>query len=533
MRKVFFVLLIVVILGGSASTAECFSFTSTTAFTAASTSNRSLVIISDLHLGAGKKTDGSWYETEDYRWPKALMAFLEEMSTKGEDRVDLILAGDLLDLWQPPEDLRCPGDSADPNLGCTIGEMTKISSWVVKEHSEEFKALKLFSQKGDNRIYILPGNHDAALLIAPVWEPVGKALEVEKGRVSFVKTSVWKSADDSIIVEHGHQIGNDVNAYKKKPNIWPNIVRSKGVKEYIVRSWGEQFIQKQINENEKDNQLIDNLSPESLGLVYWKEKRGFWGTAADFAQFVAFNLSQTSISQKEQFLGDQSVAEPKWDTKEARKRGHRLFIAAISKNDDLRAILLADTKQADDIRSALDKLALDVQQLPDDNVNLLCDRAAVQGNRVCERRQAGYVIEKLRGSGDRVLASHLLQVQGEYKKMRYFVYGHTHDLAKKWQPKGVRYVWAMNSGAFHRVIGDEGYRNRVTQKGISLGEGLAKISLEELPPCYTFVKQIPPEVAPQVFRWVMQENDMNGKIVCVDPKDPACKGLESQDAACK
>jgi len=528
MKKISFLLLCLLLMGGYVSSAGGFSFTSTPAFMAASAPDRALVIISDLHLGAGKNSGQSWYTTEDFRWPKALKAFLDEMSRRGNDRVDLIIAGDLLDMWQPPENIRCKGDSSDPNLGCTVEEMTAIASWIVKAHKEEFEHLRLFSQKGENRLHILPGNHDAALLIAPVWEPVGKALKAEKGRVNFVVTGVWRSVDYGIVVEHGHQIGNDANRYKR----WPDIVRVDGNKEYIERSWGEQFIQQVFTQHEYDNQIIDNFSPESLGAWYWKDKRGLWGTAADMAKLVAFNLSQTSFSQKVQFLGDKKSPEekPKWNIPEARKLGHGLFVAAMPQDDAGRARLLEETEEAKEVRQELDRLALDTEKLPDgtvemklpdENVQMLCDQAATRGNSVCDRPHLGYAIEKLLVPKERVLVSHLIKRQGEFPKMHYFVYGHTHDLAIRWKPEGISYVQAMNSGAFYRVIGENGFLSRVRQKGISPGQGLEKISLDELPPCYTFVKKIPPEKEPQVFRWVMKESDANGQIV--NPEDAICE----------
>jgi len=107
--------------------------------------------------------------------------------------------------------------------------------------------------------------------------------------------------------------------------------------------------------------------------------------------------------------------------------------------------------------------------------------------------------------------------------MRYFVYGHTHLLEEAWRPKVVSYEKILNSGAFHRVIDKEGFLKRVNLKGISPVEGLRKIDLEELPPCYTFIlvtyKNGGPE--PEVLRWVMKESDDRGRIV--SPRDKACE----------
>jgi hypothetical protein len=179
------------------------------------------------------------------------------------------------------------------------------------------------------------------------------------------------------------------------------------------------------------------------------------------------------------------------------------------------------TEQTKAICRELDKLGLDAKRLPDENILMLCDQSAVRGDPVCQRPELGMLFEKLLGSGDRVLAPHLIQRQGEFPMMRYFIYGHTHDLKERWKPEGISHVQAMNSGAFFRVIGERGYLDRIRQKGISVGEGLKKISLEQLPSCYTFVKQIPPDKEPQVFIWIMKEEDTKGRIV--DPGDSACE----------
>jgi UDP-2,3-diacylglucosamine pyrophosphatase LpxH len=456
------ILLLAVMIGGCASTAGGFSFTSTPSFKAASTSDRTIVIISDLHLGMGKSPDGSWYAKEDFHWQKALKSFLDEISRRGNDRVDLIIDGDFLEMWQPPASIRCEGASAD--LGCTVEEMTEMASWIAKAHAQEFDDIRKFAQKGENRLYIIPGNHDSALLIASVWEPIGKALNANGGRVSFIGTGVWTSTDSSIVVEHGHQIGNDVNRYET----WPDIVRRKGDKDYVIRTWGERFVQKIFNDQEDVYPIIDNLSPESAGVRYRMEDRGVWGTASDTARFVEFNLFQTSLSQKVKALGpDQSPQDqPKWDIARARKLGHGLFVAAMPQDDAFRTQLIEDSDLAKKVRSALDTLANDTKQLPDEDVNLLCDQAAIRGNSVCAQPELGALLEATLVPRERVLATHLLQRQKEFPKMRYFVYGHTHLLEEAWRPHGVSYVQVLNSGAFQRLIDEDGFQSSQTQRAI-------------------------------------------------------------------
>jgi UDP-2,3-diacylglucosamine pyrophosphatase LpxH len=515
MKRVLISCMAVVMLAGFSSSAAGFTFSSTPAFKAVSAPNRTIVIISDLHLGFGKRADGSWYRTEDFRWPKAFKSFLVEISREGKDQVDLIIAGDLLDMWQPPANIRCQGASSDKNLGCTVEEMRKIASWIVNAHPQVFEALLEFSEKGENRLHIIPGNHDASLLIAAVWEPIGKALNADSGRINFVSTGIWVSTDGKIVVDHGHQIGKDVNRY----DTWPDIVRNKNGKEYIIRTWGEQFIQQIFNDKEEEYSIIDNLSPESASIRYLWEERNIRGKASDTTKFVAFNLFQTSLHQKVQVLGPEDDAqspesEIKWNIARARKLGHQLFLAALPKSSTFRAQLLEDTDQAKEIRREFDKLALDRERFPDENVGMLCDLAAFQGDSVCTEPELGGAIEQIKIliSRSRVLATYLAPMQVKFPRMRYFIYGHTHEFEKTWQPRGISSTWVLNSGAFQRVINEKDYIKLVNSKakGISPAKGLRTIKVEELPAYYTYV-QIPYKKDPELKHWIMKESDDTGR----------------------
>jgi len=516
MKGITILLSVFVLICGIISTAAAVTWTSTPSFKTATTPGRTIVVISDLHLGFGKTSDNSWDKKEDFRWHRAFRAFLTEISKTGNQQVDLIIAGDFLEMWQLPADISCKGVSA--NLGCTIDEMTILATRITKAHKQEFQDLRDFSQRGDNRLHIIPGNHDSALLIAAVWEPVGKALGVQSGRVNFVGTGIWKSADGTIAVEHGHQIGSEANRY----DTWPNIVRAHGGKEYIIRPWGEQFVQKMFNEQEDNYPIIDNLSPESAGIRYRMADRGVWGTGADIAQFVSFNLFQTSLRQKVQILGDELTPgeKPKWDIPKARRQGHRLFLAALPQDDPFRAGLLEDSEQVKKAQLELDALAKDEKLLPDENVKMLCEQAEIRGNSICKTPELGASIEKLLVPREWVLASHLSQRRSEFPQMRYFIYGHTHLLEEAWQPEGSSRVTVLNSGAFHRVIDEKGFLLRVNAKGITPEEGLKKVTLEELPPCYTFVL-IPPGKEPAVWNWAMEESSPSGGMV--EPGKQICK----------
>src|SRR5947199_6989910 len=84
---------------------------------------RPIVVISDLHFGVGKSGE-EWDRLEDFRWNTALRGFLDKVSTRFGNAVDLVVAGDLLELWQHPK-ICCQGCGAD--LGCRVTDIEKIA----------------------------------------------------------------------------------------------------------------------------------------------------------------------------------------------------------------------------------------------------------------------------------------------------------------------------------------------------------------------------------------------------------------------
>jgi hypothetical protein len=90
------------------------------AFTApppAAAGERLTVFISDLHFGPPDPADISRYSPlDDFRWPAALHGFLAEISRLGKGNTDLVVLGDLFELWQHPA-TPCPDRGAD--FGCS------------------------------------------------------------------------------------------------------------------------------------------------------------------------------------------------------------------------------------------------------------------------------------------------------------------------------------------------------------------------------------------------------------------------------
>lgn len=481
---------------------------------------RYIAIISDLHFGLGKRPDGTWFPQEDFRWSKALHGFLDTVSACGQDTVDLVVAGDMLELWQPPVDLLCAKRPADQ--GCTPAEFAKLTRRIVANHAADLEAIGAFADRGNNRVFIVPGNHDAALLLPDSWIAVRAAMKSTRNRVERVDSGIWVSSDGRVVVEHGHQIGQDVNRY----DAWPNIMSTGGDEKVVARPWGELFVQRIFNDQEDEYSVIDNLSPEATGVRYRIADRGLVLSVVDIARFLAFNLFETSLMQKEGVLGGDN-ATIVWNETVGRQLGHRLFADALNEKDPFRETLLANNEDAASLRVELDRYAADPARLSAAEVETLCTQMALRTSvsKSCRDDTMGAVMQGLFRTKRSVMTDHLAMRQEEprLRRMRLFVYSHTHQLEEQWpvQATELSEVLVFNTGAFQRVVDESGFLARASQRNVTPAEALRILSVEELAPCYTAVLVGPGSVEPRgrTVRWLMGEND-EGRFVGVG--DPAC-----------
>ncbi len=139
---------------------------------------RPIYVISDLHMGVGK-AGGDWHELEDFRWPRAFDGFLRQISKDHPDGVDLVIAGDFLDLWQHPT-VAC-ANLQDTECGCSPEEMKRIVREVICRSPIRIRIHRQLPLNTKNRVILLPGNHDAALMEDEIWGLVEKAVQLGRG----------------------------------------------------------------------------------------------------------------------------------------------------------------------------------------------------------------------------------------------------------------------------------------------------------------------------------------------------------------
>ncbi len=496
---------------------------------------RPIAIISDLHLGPGMSAATAAYE--DFRWPHALSAFLHELNPRLGPNVDLVIAGDLFEWWQHPT-VECAG--ADADHGCTIAEMVDIATTTIKAHKEELHEIGRFATAAGNSVYVVPGNHDAALMIDEVWDTVRPAFGSDQAHVTRVSAGRWYSCDDRVAVEHGPQIGRDVNRFPE----WPNVTSSKNGSQYVWRPWGEAFVADQFNRIEKTYPLIDNVLPLTAGLKLYLDEHSVVANGGDVAKFLAFNIFRTSLRQKVALrINSDGSAQMAWNIQNARRLGHRLVASAMPDDDLDRAKLLASDEQVwKDARVALDESLLSNDSASPEEIASLCDIASGNAH---SQDAAAHPIPRVECSTElliagamaliperRQLAAHISEIQKTHPRVRYFVYGHTHQYRAPFpvRPESGIPTLVMNDGAFQRlvsletllVVHEKEERKKPAAERSQEKSTALRTALESLPPCYNVVlipydKGIP---KPDVWSWLFAENARMGGFYRADA--PEC-----------
>jgi UDP-2,3-diacylglucosamine pyrophosphatase LpxH len=440
---------------------------------AALSPSRSIVVISDLHMGPGR--DGAaWHPYEDFRWRDEFVQFLTAL-TREDDNIDLVINGDLFELLQSPDEACAPTRAVH---GCSEAEAARRLEAAIKAHAEELAALGKFAASGTNRVHVIPGDHDAALLLPALWRRTADAFGAPPGRVVLAASGKWISPDGRVHVEHGHQLPLSADRFTR----WPEVRVTVNGRVHVERPWGEHAVLPFYNRTELRYPLVDNIAEEGVGVKLVAAADGTT-SPADVPPLLRFLLTKTTWQQFRMDLDDGEVQAPAWDIKSIRGDAAAFLLGSLPSDDPFSAVSKA--APVADLRAA-------AGMLTDRQIIAVCDyRAAIRR----ARRRMERVLTQLPGVGPPVAECPRLpdtvgpafeyywrsrdeQVKEHVAEARNFdiiVFGHTHLLDRPFRPFGDAGPVVVNSGAWQRTV----VPLQVTQ---------LDASPEALAPCYAFLR---------------------------------------------
>ncbi len=227
---------------------------------------RRKVIVSDLHLGPGV-SDKRFTGIEDFYAEAEWRAFLDRHAAAGP--TDLIIGGDFIEYWQiaaalralPKRDDKAPAGT--PVLAADQKFSLDATRLVIAAHRDVFQALGELIKRGDHRVIIVAGNHDADLLWPKVQLEIARAIAPsDPARLLFVDAAAYEHG--GVHVEHGHSY----DAANKFATRHAPFGRDRDGRCRLQSSWGEVFVDAFYTETERQIPFIDNLYPESAAILW-------------------------------------------------------------------------------------------------------------------------------------------------------------------------------------------------------------------------------------------------------------------------
>ncbi|MCT4640711.1 MAG: metallophosphoesterase [Bacteriovoracaceae bacterium] len=222
--------------------------------------DKTVIVISDLHLGAGYSYEGKRNVLEDFHADEELVSFLKYYSSGDyqNQNVELIINGDFLDLLAIPfvpyfDDEYWSEDAAICKL--------KI---ILDAHKEVMLALNNFVKSKFKTITYIIGNHDGEMVFKSLQQIFIKCFDEELRQKIDIKANIdLYRPIDGVYIEHGHNY-EVAHAFDQNDS----IVTASNDKKYFVPSWGAYYVTHIINRYKQERHHVNAVRPIRKFLIH-------------------------------------------------------------------------------------------------------------------------------------------------------------------------------------------------------------------------------------------------------------------------
>ena len=216
--------------------------------------SKTVLVISDIHLGAGVLVNGKRNYLEDFHFDKELVDFLDYFSTGDfqNKEVELIINGDLFDLLAVPF-----VNYFDDEFWSEDASLDKLEM-IINAHPEVLEGLNKFVTNKNKKIVFIIGNHDAEFVFESLRNRFYKLFsEKNKERVSIILNAHGEySPVEGVILKHGHEYEIAHHFHPEK-----SITEDENGKKYFLPPWGSYYVTRVINKFKEERDHVNAVRP--------------------------------------------------------------------------------------------------------------------------------------------------------------------------------------------------------------------------------------------------------------------------------
>lgn len=216
-------------------------------------SDKTVIVISDLHLSAGLTVNGKRNVLEDFHADQELVAFFEYYSSSAYSaaNVEIVINGDFLDLLAVPY-VNYFDDEYWSEESC----LNKLEI-ILDAHKEVIDSINNFLNKKNKKIVYIIGNHDGEMVFDSLKQLfLSKFDEDVRSKISIENETLLYNPIESVYIEHGHNY--EVAHSFDQMN---SIETASNGKRYFIPSWGAYYVTHIINRYKQERDHVNAVRP--------------------------------------------------------------------------------------------------------------------------------------------------------------------------------------------------------------------------------------------------------------------------------
>ncbi len=211
-----------------------------------------VLVISDLHLSAGKMFKGKRNLLEDFHYDNELIDFLKYYSSGDYQDLDveLVINGDFLDFLAVPY-----VEFFDDEFWSETAAMAKLRM-IMSAHVGVLEALKKFLSTPHKKIVYIIGNHDAEFVFDSLKEEFLNYFGTLRENIVLTNSISTHVPVKGVFIQHGHQYERAHEFDQENA-----IVETLNGEKYFIPPWGSYYVTNVINKYKQERHFINAVRP--------------------------------------------------------------------------------------------------------------------------------------------------------------------------------------------------------------------------------------------------------------------------------